>query len=64
MITGGGFPAAVLAFLLVGAPGPEWTALGAVGPEVCRSGRGNATQGDHTKVIYELQGGDSDITDQ
>ena len=33
-LTGDGFPAAVPAFLLIGAPGPEWTAFGAVGPEV------------------------------
>ena len=29
-LTGDGFPAAVPAFLLIGAPGPEWTAFGAL----------------------------------
>lgn len=38
-----GFPAAVPAFLLIGAPGPEWTAFGAVGPEVQVRPRGTAT---------------------
>jgi len=42
-LTGDGFPAAVPAFLLIGAPGPEWTAFGAVGPEVQVRPRGTAT---------------------